>query len=82
MRMPDGPLGRCVWITGSPPLATFREELPTIHPEQRESTDRCVLTLFPYCRPRWSGYLACKAEIRSSNSGRLRKLARLGSFRK
>ena len=46
---------------------------------------RCKVT-HPYCflysSPRWSGYLACNALIRSSNSGRLRKLARLGSFRK
>ena len=41
-----------------------------------------ALALIPYSKPRWSGYLACKAEIRSSNSGRLRKLARHGSFRK
>jgi hypothetical protein len=37
---------------------------------------------FLYSNPRWSGYLACNALIRSSNSGRLRKLARLGSLRK
>ena len=42
----------------------------------------CALMLFPYSSPRWSWYLACKAVIKRSNSGILRKLARLGSFRK
>ena len=35
-----------------------------------------------YSSPRLSGYLACKALIRNSNSGMPRKLARQGSFRK
>ena len=26
-------------LTGNPSLATFREEVPTIHPEQRERTE-------------------------------------------
>jgi len=53
------------------------------HPkQQRDALHGYAPILFFYSNPRWSGYLACNALIRSSNSGRLRKLARLGSFRK
>jgi hypothetical protein len=44
---------------------------PFVNQEETSSSNLYAASmLFPYTSRKWSGYLACKAPIRSSNSGR------------